>query len=208
MVGGLIQQEHIGLQQHGSGKRELHAPPTREGSYARLDGCCRARHAETHVREHGAHSLLGHVLLLHLGVGHDVVEHSHVGLLANDLALDVHGDKLGGETSQISSSNGLHQCGLSSTICTNKSVLASNLHLERCLVQEHASPVRKREGGVTEIFFFVLWVHFLGRERGCALSSHFLQHLRGGLRRGGHDGLEVRQQALLPLLRGTVVALH
>mmetsp|Transcript_26827 Transcript_26827/g.53684 ORF Transcript_26827/g.53684 Transcript_26827/m.53684 type:complete len:544 (-) Transcript_26827:82-1713(-) len=204
MVGRLIQKKHIRVQKHGSGKSELHAPASGKSADTSIKSCGGTRHTETHISEHSTHLILSHTAGDDLGIGHDVVKHSHVSLLTNDLALHVHSNKVSREALQVAASNGLHQSTLSGTVGTHKTVSAANLDLERGLVQQHAGTVGEGEGGVTEILLLVFRVNLLSGQVGSSNNNHLFSD-GGGLLLRADDGNKVRHEALHPLLLVAVV---
>mmetsp|Transcript_33254 Transcript_33254/g.73279 ORF Transcript_33254/g.73279 Transcript_33254/m.73279 type:complete len:232 (+) Transcript_33254:1752-2447(+) len=205
VVGGLIQQEHVGLQKHGAGQGQLHAPASGEGAHGSLNGGCCARYTETHVGKHSSDLLHGDSAADNLLVLGDVIQHTHVCLLPDDLALHVHGHEVVGEACQVTPRDGSHEGGLSGTVGAHQAVLAAHLHLEGGLVQQHARAVGQREGGVTQVLLLVLHVHLRHGQSGRALRRDLVAH---SLRGGGHDCEQEGHQALRPLLLGAVVSLH
>ena len=114
MVRGLVEQEHLGVPEHGPRDRELHPPSPGQ----RLD---RRRHldvVEADFREGVHHGLAAHALRDHL---HHKV-HDGLLLFAQNLVLDVVDGDVGGEPRDVLRGDAVQQRRLTGTVLTDDTV--------------------------------------------------------------------------------------
>mmetsp|Transcript_15670 Transcript_15670/g.31651 ORF Transcript_15670/g.31651 Transcript_15670/m.31651 type:complete len:513 (-) Transcript_15670:724-2262(-) len=206
VVSWLVEQQDVGLHQHRTHQRELHAPAAREASdLLRERGGCHV--AVVDVETDGEQLLLRHlggdaVALEALVVDHEL-EHRHLGQVALHVGLDKHGAQLGRwrEAFDLLVGDGAHQRGLARVVAAAEAVAVAALELELRLVEQHLVAVRERELavaqllGVIGLFLLLLDLHVLGallEQAGDDLVGLVVRRRQDGLERGGPLlGLEI-----------------
>jgi hypothetical protein len=194
VVGGLVEEKDIGLEENGSGERELHLPSSRE----RSDGVLLSLIIETDLGE-GVVNLLVVSDRRDSLVGLDPVEDADLGLGTVNVVGDIPGsnDVLGRETLDLAVDDGVHERRLSGSVSATETVSVSSLESEGGGVEENLGTVREREGTVAEILTLLLVVKDSGV--GVDLGSSFLEVLLGDLERvGGRSETEEGDKRGLP----------
>ncbi|EPE08095.1 hypothetical protein F503_00878 [Ophiostoma piceae UAMH 11346] len=156
VVRRLVQQQDVGLLQHGTRQRQLHLPTTGQ----RADLLCLAAVGavgEAELEQNGRDALAA--LLGDGGVLGHKVKDADLGILAL-VVLDVAGaqDILGREALELTASNASHQSRLAGTVATDEAVAVA---LEQAHVgvgqQKHAA-VAEREVGIDDLDLAVVFL--------------------------------------------------
>jgi hypothetical protein len=154
VVGGLVEEQDIGLLEYGTSKRELHLPATREGS----DGTLGLLVGETELLQCVLDRLLvildAHIAKLLHGPAND----SHLSVSRVQVVLDVDSLDLAllGEALDLLVVDGAHKGGLAGTVGSEKTVTLTTLETEVSLVKQDLSTVGQVECAVAEILALLL----------------------------------------------------
>mmetsp|Transcript_34513 Transcript_34513/g.91640 ORF Transcript_34513/g.91640 Transcript_34513/m.91640 type:complete len:969 (+) Transcript_34513:1449-4355(+) len=151
VVGRLVEEEDVGVEEHGAGKRELHAPAAREGVDAVvLLGALRGRPADR--AELGRDLLAGNVVGLDARVSEHVVDAREVRELAEDVGLDEDSADLSGgrEAFDLLLRDRAHEGGLARVVAAEETVAGAALDLELGVVEKDLGTVRECELAVGE----------------------------------------------------------
>mmetsp|Transcript_33591 Transcript_33591/g.74379 ORF Transcript_33591/g.74379 Transcript_33591/m.74379 type:complete len:529 (-) Transcript_33591:733-2319(-) len=212
VVGGLVQQQNLGLQQNGAGQGQLHLPATRQGAHSLLLVLL----TEADAGEHGSNLLAGGAsqgrVLSH------VVQGGGVSLLSVDVVLNVHSLELswGREALNLAVGNGAHEGGLSGTVGAAQTVASTLLQAQAGHVQQNLGTVGQGELAVAQVLTGLL---VLNNRLTLSLDLALSQGSSSGLlslllasdgQVGGHDGLPLRGHPVLQVdqlagQRGSVV---
>jgi hypothetical protein len=154
VVGGLVKKQDIGLLEYGTSKRELHLPPTREGS----DGTLGLLVGETELLEG---RLNGVLFVLDADIAellHSPANDSHLSVSRVQVVLDVDSLDLTllGETLDLLVVDGAHKGGLAGTVGSQETVTLTALETEVSLVQQNLSTVGQVECAVAEVLALLL----------------------------------------------------
>jgi len=201
VVGGLIEQQHVGVCEHGSGEGELHPPATRQGLNGAVHQMVREAHSAEALLDVGAVLVGG----LHLGVVEHVVHAGGVGVVGLDAVLHVDRAQLGGEALQGAVGNGDHERGLARAVGAHQAVLAPLLQVQARLVQQHARGEGEGELVVAQVLLVVVVV-LLRLLHHHEAHNHLVDH-SGGLV-GGDELSQVGQQVGCPVGRVVVLAVN
>mmetsp|Transcript_14411 Transcript_14411/g.33641 ORF Transcript_14411/g.33641 Transcript_14411/m.33641 type:complete len:660 (-) Transcript_14411:30-2009(-) len=196
MVGRLVEQQNVGVLQHGAGQRELHAPATGEGG----DGVAEHLVGEAHGLHDAGDLLAGGAALLDALVSEHVLEADELGHLALNISLDEDRAQLGGrgESLDLAVGDGAQQGGLAGVVATEQTVAETAAELEAGVVQEDLGAVGKSELAVAQLLGVLSLV---GRvDRGLVLGNLGEHRSGGGLGLIGRDvrGGQVRDDSRLP----------
>mmetsp|Transcript_16713 Transcript_16713/g.31311 ORF Transcript_16713/g.31311 Transcript_16713/m.31311 type:complete len:587 (+) Transcript_16713:1449-3209(+) len=189
VVGGLVEQQNVGILKHGTGERELHAPSSGEGGGSVL-GLGLLVGSESDGSEDLADLVGGAAHGLDLRVVQDVVDAAQVRLLSLDVGLDKDGPDLGdvGESLDLVVGDGPHQGGLSGVVSSEETVVLSTLELHLGVVQENLGSVGEGEGAVAELLGVIVVVVLLGDdEHGLGDLADLLDGSLG-VEEGGENG--------------------
>mmetsp|Transcript_29452 Transcript_29452/g.61678 ORF Transcript_29452/g.61678 Transcript_29452/m.61678 type:complete len:939 (-) Transcript_29452:64-2880(-) len=144
MVGRLVEQQQLGLLEHGAGERQAHAPATRERTDRAVDEDVSEGARAHHVDD----LLLG--LLNQERVLLDELPANLVRVSRGHIALHVDGADLLGEALDEVRRDGAHERGLTRTVGSDQTVALATLELEVRVVQQHAVTVCERKLAVAE----------------------------------------------------------
>mmetsp|Transcript_46080 Transcript_46080/g.103830 ORF Transcript_46080/g.103830 Transcript_46080/m.103830 type:complete len:519 (-) Transcript_46080:636-2192(-) len=146
VVGRLVEQKELGLLKHRARERQPHAPAARE----RADGTEDERVGEGARPHHIDDLLLGLAHRLDQRVLVDELPADVVGIGGGDVALDVDGADLLGESLDELGGDGAHESRLARAVGADEAVALAALELEARVVQQHTVTVRERELAVGE----------------------------------------------------------
>ena len=154
MVGGLVEEENIGLLKDSTGKGELHLPTTRQ----RGDGVLEAIGGETELDESRldlrTRSIDANFTKLLLSpASNGLLSVGSVEVVLDKDSLDL---VLLGEALDLLVVDGTHEGGLSGTVGAQETVALATLQTEMSLVEEDLGTVGQVEGAVAQIFTFLL----------------------------------------------------
>ena len=172
MVGGLVEEQDVGLLENSTGKSQLHLPATRKSS----DWAGELLLSETELNESRLDLIIGEVetsrLELHRGPFND----SHLSVSRVQIVLDV--DSLDfillGETFDLLIVDGAHKSGLARSVRTQETVTLTTLKTEVGLVEQNLGTVGQVEGTVAKILtllFVGLDRIFISSSRRCSLAE-------------------------------------
>ena len=193
MVGRLVQQQDVGLEQDGTGQSQLHLPSTGQGT----DRDLLLDVVKPDVPQGGLDVLGRSQQSL---VGEHPVDDRDISLGTIDIVLNVESsnDRRVGETLDLVVDNGVHQGGLSGTVSSTESVSVTTLQSQGGHVQQDLGTVGQGKGTVAQILTLLLVL-----EHSVVLTllvGLFLQQLSDDGRRvvvGNGQG-QVRDQGGLP----------
>ena len=154
VVGGLVEEQDIGLLKDGTSKRELHLPTTRKSSDRTLD--LLSSEAEL------VQCLLnGRLVILDTNIAellHGPANDSHLSIGGVQVVLDV--DSLDlvllGEALDLLVVDSAHEGGLSGTVRSEKTVTLTTLQTEVSLVKQDLGTVGQVECAVAEVLALLL----------------------------------------------------
>jgi len=146
MVGRLVQQQDIGVHQHGTSQLQLHLPTTGKGT----DGLLLLLLIETDRLEHVNNGLTLEVL--NVLIVEDEGDDGKIGILSLQVVLDKDGLELigRGEALELARSNGAHEGRLSDTVGSAKTVTLTTAKVEASLVQKNHTTVGEGELAIAE----------------------------------------------------------
>jgi hypothetical protein len=151
MVSGLIQQQDIGVHQHGTGQLELHLPTTGEGT----DRVLLLLGVETDVGESGTDVIRGGEETL---ISEYPVDNGDIGLGTVNVVLNVESsdDRWVWETFDLTVDDGVHEGRFTGTVTTTETVSVTTLETEGSHVEQDLGTVREGEGTVTQVLSSLL----------------------------------------------------
>eukprot|EP00123_Amoebidium_parasiticum_P008551 comp18880_c0_seq1/m.20971 comp18880_c0_seq1/g.20971 ORF comp18880_c0_seq1/g.20971 comp18880_c0_seq1/m.20971 type:complete len:624 (+) comp18880_c0_seq1:668-2539(+) len=183
VIGGLIQQNDVGLEQHGARQGQFHLPATGQ----RADGAVDVGGGvlvEADAVEHLGHLLTGHTTVTQQRVGKDVVEHRHVG----HLTLDVSGYKhraqliLGGEALETVVGNGAQERRLATVVLAEHTIAVATLEAQVGVAEQNLGAVGQAEVAVAELLGIALLLDLgLGGDVLDDLAQDGIDHLHGNV---------------------------
>ena len=151
MVSGLIEKEDVSLEEHGTGKCELHLPTTRETA----NGL-----GLTLIRETDGSKSLNDLRLADQDalVVKDELKNRGVLLAAINVVLDVKSADLIGrwEALNLAVGDGSHEGRLSSSVLSAQTITVATLEAEGRGVEQNLGTIGKRELAVAQILTFLL----------------------------------------------------
>mmetsp|Transcript_42409 Transcript_42409/g.82956 ORF Transcript_42409/g.82956 Transcript_42409/m.82956 type:complete len:387 (-) Transcript_42409:1245-2405(-) len=190
MVGGLVEQQDVGLHEHGAAQRELHLPPARQAGDDVVDAG--GRHLvllEPKLVELDADLSLGR-----LGDhGLDVLDDGHVLLPRLDVVLHVHRLEhvLGGEAVDLAVGDGTHQRRLAAAVVAAHAVALSALEMEARVVEQDLGSVPERELAVAQVLAVLVLVLDLDLGHRVLVAAALERRADGDRVHLGHEGREV-----------------
>ncbi|GFZ45382.1 LOW QUALITY PROTEIN: hypothetical protein JCM24511_03108 [Saitozyma sp. JCM 24511] len=194
MVGGLVEEENVGLEQDGTSESQLHLPTARE----RADRVLLLLLVETDRLEGGSDLGLGGEQTL---VAEDPVDDRDLGLGAVYVVLDVEGSDLGRgrEAVDLVVDDGVHERRLARTVSATETVSVTTLETHRGVVEQDLGAVGQVELlNVAQVLTLLL----VGKLDvvGFLLVGLLLEKLADGGERvkAGQSQLEVRRESSLP----------
>merc|ERR1719258_232232 len=202
VVGRLVEQQQLGLLEHGAREREAHAPAARE----RADGAARQVLLEADRHHHVEDVLLALAQPLDDLVLRNEVDAAHLSVRRRHVALDVHRADLLGEALDDARRDRAHQRRLARAVGADQAVALAALEAEVRVVQEHTVAVGERELAVAqhgEVVVVLDHLLLLARaELGGARLEELLAVDDGlGLR---HDGQQVGHHHLVRARAGVL----
>mmetsp|Transcript_9670 Transcript_9670/g.23948 ORF Transcript_9670/g.23948 Transcript_9670/m.23948 type:complete len:871 (-) Transcript_9670:317-2929(-) len=186
VVGGLVEQEDVGVHEHSAGKRELHLPAAGKAGHDGVD----AGRGVGVLDEAEIGEALPDVGLGALGahVAH-VLDDGHVLLRALDVVLNVHSLEhvLGGEPVNLAVGNRTHEGGLAAAVVAADAVALAALQVKARVVEKDLGTIAERELAVAKVLALLVLV------LGGLLGRHLLEAAR--LERGADaDGVGLGQE--------------
>mmetsp|Transcript_33773 Transcript_33773/g.85509 ORF Transcript_33773/g.85509 Transcript_33773/m.85509 type:complete len:691 (+) Transcript_33773:978-3050(+) len=206
VVGGLVQQQDVGLQQHGARQRQLHLPASRQvGDQPALELVSKA-----HAGQRGLNLALRQVV--QQGVGLYVGHHTQLLQRGLDVVLHVHGAHLvgGREAVDLVGRNRAHERRLADAVGAAQAVTAAALEHQARVVEQDLAAVRQRELAVGQrralhVVLQVLLLRTGGAQRLGLLARGHGRFLRLLVRA---HALQVRHQRALPVRKREVALRH
>mmetsp|Transcript_26805 Transcript_26805/g.65681 ORF Transcript_26805/g.65681 Transcript_26805/m.65681 type:complete len:967 (-) Transcript_26805:374-3274(-) len=180
VVRGLVQQQHLGVPQHGAGDGQLHAPASGEG----LDGGRHLDVVEAHLAQGAHHRLAGHAGGHHLH--HEI--HNGLLLLAQNLVQNVVDGDVRGETGDVLGRHAVEQRGLAGAVLAHDAVRVPALQAEVGALQQHAPG--ERQDDALQVHDEVRLVQVVERLGVQALVVQHRRLRRHGAVRVGHLSLQ------------------
>ena len=196
VVGGLIQQENVGLFEHSTGQSQLHLPTTRKGG----DGAVKLLAEETEflklVLDISLVGLQANFVELLDGPADDgLLRVGGVQVVLNEDSLDL---VFLGETLELLVVDSAHESGLTGTVGTEETVTLTTLETQVSLVQQDLGTIGQGEGAVAQILTLLLIggnIIGLSGFRGSLLTEVLGNGLGIGL---ANDSSDVRLSVLGP----------
>lgn len=153
VVGGLIQQENVGLFEHSTGQSQLHLPTTRKGG----DGAVKLLAEETEflklVLDISLVGLQANFVELLDGPADDgLLRVGGVQVVLNEDSLDL----VFLETLELLVVDSAHESGLTGTVGTEETVTLTTLETQVSLVQQDLGTIGQGEGAVAQILTLLL----------------------------------------------------
>ena len=154
VVGGLVEEEDIGLLENGTGERQLHLPTSGKGT----DGALDLLVIKVELDKGVADLLVGLVDADRSKLLLGPLEDSELGVVRVEIVLDVDGLDLGllGETLDLLVVDGAHEGGLAGTVGSEETVALATLEAEMGLVEQDLGTVGQVECAVAEILTLLL----------------------------------------------------
>ncbi|KAF3396471.1 hypothetical protein F1880_007236 [Penicillium rolfsii] len=155
VVGGLVEQENIGLLEDGTAQSELHLPTTREGTNGAIElGLEETELVDKLVTDLRLDGLETDLLQLLDGPAND----SQLGIGSVQVVLNVDGLDLIllGETLKLLVVDSAHEGGLAGTVGAEETVTLTTLEAQVGLVQQNLGTVGQGEGAVAQILTLLL----------------------------------------------------
>lgn len=154
VVGGLVEQQNVGLLEDGTSERKLHLPSTRKGT----NGTVVHGVGETELVEGSLDLRLGGLDTDGLELVHGPLKNGHLSVSRVQVVLDVDGLDLVllGETLDLLVVDSAHESGLSGTVGSEETVTLTTLETEMGLVEQNLSTVGQVECAVAEVLALLL----------------------------------------------------
>ena len=196
VVGGLIEQENVGLFEHSTSQSQLHLPTTRKGGDGALELLAEETEFLELVLDIGLVGLQANfVELLDGPADNGLLRVGGVQVVLNEDGLDL---ILLGETLELLVVDSTHEGGLTGTVGTEETVTLTTLETQVSLVQQDLGTIGQGEGAVAQILTFLLIGGNLIRDSGFR-GGLLTEALGNGLGLGlANDGGDVRLGVLGP----------
>jgi hypothetical protein len=154
MVGGLVEEQNIGLLEHSTRKRELHLPSSGKGG----DGTVVHVVGETELVESGLDFVLGNADANRLELLQGPGNNGLLSVRGVEIVLNVDGLDLAllGETLDLLVVDSTHEGGLSGTVGSEETVTLTTLQTEMGLVKQNLGTVGQVECAVAEVLALLL----------------------------------------------------